>query len=66
MAYRLPHVFGNVISQAASLWWGPGYRVEVPRSEGGYPPEWLIEKFEESPPYPCASGSRSVCWNIPR
>lgn len=52
MGYRLPHVFGNIVSQAASLWWGPGYRIEVPRSEGGYTPEWLIEKFAESPTLP--------------
>jgi enterochelin esterase family protein len=32
-----------------SLWWGPGYRIDVPRSEGGYTPEWLIGKFAESP-----------------
>ena len=52
MGYRLPHVFGNIISQAASLWWGPGYRIDVPRSEGGYTPEWLIKKFAESPRLP--------------
>jgi len=48
MGYRLPHVFGNILSQAASLWWGPGYRIDVPRSEGGYTPEWLIDRFAES------------------
>src|SRR5262249_30987260 len=25
LGYRLSHVFGNVISQSASLWWGPGF-----------------------------------------
>ena len=25
MGYRLPHIFGNVIAQAPSLWWGPGF-----------------------------------------
>jgi len=52
MGYRLPHVFGNVISQAASLWWGPGYKQDVPRSEGGYTPEWLIEQYSQSPRLP--------------
>ena len=52
MGYRLPHVFGNVISQAASLWWGPGYKQEVPRGEGGYTPEWLIEQYDNSPRLP--------------
>ncbi|HXQ10526.1 MAG TPA: alpha/beta hydrolase-fold protein [Caulobacteraceae bacterium] len=50
--YRLPHLFGNVISQAASLWWGPGFRMDVPRSAGGYPPEWLIEQYRASPRLP--------------
>ncbi len=52
MGYRLPHVFGNILSQAASLWWGPGYRIDVPRSEGGYTPEWLIDQFARSPRLP--------------
>jgi enterochelin esterase-like enzyme len=50
--FRLPHLFGNVISQAASLWWGPGFKMTVPRSAGGYPPEWLIEEYEQSPLLP--------------
>ena len=49
LGYRLPHVFGNVISQAASLWWGPGYDLDVPRSAGGYQPEWLTGQFENAP-----------------
>jgi enterochelin esterase-like enzyme len=52
LGYRLPHVFGNVISQAASLWWGPGFRMDVPRSAGGYTPEWLIEQYSQSPRLP--------------
>ncbi len=52
LGYRLPHVFANIISQAASLWWGPGYKIEVPRSEGGYTPEWLTERFTQSPRLP--------------
>jgi enterochelin esterase-like enzyme len=50
--YRLPHIFGNVISQAASLWWGPGFRMDVPRSAGGYTPGWLIEQYRASPRLP--------------
>jgi enterochelin esterase family protein len=52
LGYRLPHVFGNVISQAASLWWGPGFKMDVPRSAGGYTPEWLIEQYSQSPRLP--------------
>ena len=50
--FRLPHLFGNVISQAASLWWGPGFRMDVPRSAGGYEPDWLIERYRTSPRLP--------------
>jgi enterochelin esterase-like enzyme len=52
LGFRLPHVFGNVISQAASLWWGPGFKITVPRSLGGYPPEWLIDQYSQSPRLP--------------
>ncbi len=52
MGYRLPHIFGNVIAQAASLWWGPGYRFDVPRSAGGYEAEWLIRQYAQSPRLP--------------
>jgi enterochelin esterase-like enzyme len=50
--FQLPHLFGNVISQAASLWWGPGFRMDVPRSAGGYEPEWLIAQYRASPRLP--------------
>ena len=49
LGFRLPHLFGNVISQAASLWWGPGFTLGIPRSAGGYPAEWLIEQYRQSP-----------------
>jgi enterochelin esterase-like enzyme len=52
LGYRLPHVFGNVISQAASLWWGPGFMTDVPRSAGGYTPGWLIDQYEAAPRLP--------------
>jgi enterochelin esterase family protein len=43
--FRLPHVFGTVISQAASLWWGPGWVQMAPMSAQVYSPEWLIEQY---------------------
>jgi enterochelin esterase family protein len=43
--FRLPHVFGTVISQAASLWWGPGWAQGAPMSGQRYAPEWLIEQY---------------------
>ena len=49
MGYRLPHVFGNVISQSASLWWGPGYDLEKPLPQQSYTPEWLIDQYARSP-----------------
>ena len=52
LGYCAPHVFGNVIAQAPSLWWGPGYNMDVPRREGGYEPEWLIAQYEKSPRLP--------------
>jgi enterochelin esterase family protein len=52
LGYKLPHLFGNVIAQAPSLWWGPGFRMDVPRSAGGYPAEWLIEQYRNAPRLP--------------
>jgi enterochelin esterase family protein len=52
MGYRLPHIFGNVISQAASLWWGPGYDGEKPLPRQSYEPEWLIDRYAASPRLP--------------
>ena len=46
MGHRLPHVFGNVIAQAPSLWWGPGHVITEPRNEGRYRGEWLVDAFE--------------------
>ena len=46
--YRLPHVFGTVISQAASLWWGPGWSQGAPMNAQRYEPEWLIEQYAKS------------------
>ena len=43
--FRLPHVFGTVISQAASLWWGPGWVQGAAMSSQQYAPEWLIEQY---------------------
>ena len=41
MRYKLPHLFGNLIAQAPSLWWGPGNDVAQPRNVGNYRGEWL-------------------------
>jgi enterochelin esterase family protein len=49
---RLPHLFGNVISQAASLWWGPGFRMDTPPRGSNYQAEWLIEQYAASPRLP--------------
>ena len=50
--YRLSHLVGTVISQAASLWWGPGYATFAPPKDQTYQPEWLIEQYEKSPRLP--------------
>jgi enterochelin esterase family protein len=50
--YRLPHLFGNVISQAASLWWGPGYQMGVPIAGQVMTPEWLTEQYRRAEPLP--------------
>ncbi len=52
MGFRLPHLFGNVISQAASLWWGPGFDGEKPLPLQTYTPEWLIDQYAASPRLP--------------
>jgi enterochelin esterase family protein len=52
MGYRLPHIFGNVISQSASLWWGPGFDLEKPLPAQVYEPEWLVEQYAASPRLP--------------
>jgi enterochelin esterase family protein len=52
LGYRLPHVFGNVISQAASLWWGPGFDGERPRHLQTYEAEWLTQRYAERPRLP--------------
>lgn len=50
--YRLAHLFGVVISQAASLWWGPGWVQMAPMSAQKYSPEWLTEQYAASPRLP--------------
>ena len=52
LGFRLPHLFGNVISQSASLWWGPGYDLQNPVWLQSYTPEWLIDQYERSPRKP--------------
>ena len=48
MGFQLPQVFGNVISQAASLWWGPGFDGERPRHLQTYDTEWLTARYAEA------------------
>jgi len=50
--FRLPHVFGTVISQAASLWWGPGWVQGAAMAGQKYDPEWLIEQYAVNPRKP--------------
>ncbi len=50
LGYRLPHVFGNVIAQAPSLWWGPGFDTQRPRHLQTYDTEWLTQRYAETPP----------------
>ena len=49
---RLPHLFGNVISQSASLFWGPGFDLAKPYSAQEYQPAWLVEQYAGSPHLP--------------
>jgi enterochelin esterase-like enzyme len=49
---RLPHLFGNVLSQSASLWWGPGFDLEKPPFSQDYPAEWLVDQYAASPRLP--------------
>ncbi|HXQ11273.1 MAG TPA: alpha/beta hydrolase-fold protein [Caulobacteraceae bacterium] len=52
MGYRLPHIFGNVIAQAPSLWWGPGYDTTKAMRSQVYAPGWLIDQYEAAPKLP--------------
>jgi enterochelin esterase-like enzyme len=45
VAFRLPHLFGNVISQSGSFWWP---EKETPDTEM----EWLTQQFALSPKLP--------------
>lgn len=45
---RLPHLFGNVISQSASLWWGPGFDMDTRHGAQRYSPEWLVDQYASS------------------
>lgn len=52
MGFRLPHLFGNVIGQSASLWWGPGFEMGKPGPAQNYRPEWLIDEYAKAPRLP--------------
>ena len=50
---RLPHLFGVIISQSASLWWGPGWDArKAPRARKKHTPGWLIDEFDRTPRLP--------------
>jgi enterochelin esterase family protein len=48
LGYRLPHVFGNIIAQSPSLWWGPGIDLEKPFGQQDYDAEWLTARYTEA------------------
>ena len=52
IGFRLPHLFGNVISQSASLWWGPGFDMAKAFRSQEYTPGWLIDEYERAPKLP--------------
>jgi enterochelin esterase-like enzyme len=52
MGYRLPHIFGVVIAQAPSLWWGPGWDLDKPLPLQAYAEGWLIDQYAASPRLP--------------
>lgn len=41
LAYRYPQLFGQVLAQSGSFWWGPEQQ-----------PQWLIERLRQSPRLP--------------
>jgi enterochelin esterase-like enzyme len=52
IGYRLPHIFGNVIAQAPSLWWGQGFDMTKAQRSQTYTPGWLIDQYETAPKLP--------------
>jgi enterochelin esterase family protein len=52
MGFRLPQLFGNVIAQAPSLWWGPGFDMAKAARSQHYTSGWLIDQYERSPRLP--------------
>lgn len=51
-AWRMPWLFGTVIAQAPSLWWGPGHVANRPWKHQTHTPEWLIDQFAAGPRLP--------------
>ncbi|MEE9253495.1 MAG: enterochelin esterase, partial [Pseudomonadales bacterium] len=47
IGHELPDLFGNVISQAGSFWWGPGFESSLVHDD--YQRGWLIDRFRQSP-----------------
>jgi enterochelin esterase family protein len=48
-ALRHPDVFGNVLSQSGSFFWGPGASLPLDTQSPGVAWDWLIRQFGESP-----------------
>ncbi len=48
MALRHPEIFGNVLSQSGSFWWGPGYEQLSDFENKAIEQEWLIHQFEKA------------------
>ena len=47
IGHELSDLFGNVISQAGSFWWGPGFESSPWRDE--FERGWLIDRYRQSP-----------------
>lgn len=48
-AFRHPDVFGKVLSQSGSFFWGPGASLPLNADDGGIEWNWLIRQFDDSP-----------------
>ncbi len=48
LGLRHPEIFGNVLSQSASFWWGPGFEQLSDFEDKAIEQEWLIHQFEKA------------------
>jgi enterochelin esterase family protein len=49
---RHPEVFGNVLSQSGSFWWGPGVKPPIDFEDPSIEWEWLIHEFDRTAKLP--------------